>query len=76
MSATLNEHNLLADWLNAQIFISDFRPLELGEFVQFEDGKITSISGEHSRQLDTKFMVKGDSKGLIGYGNLKFNVNY
>lgn len=67
MSATLSDHEPLVDWLGARFFTSQYRPLELRQFVFMDDDQIFEIDGETKiRTLESKFIVKGDSKRLIG----------
>jgi DNA polymerase theta len=71
LSATLGDnelHKMLADWLNAKTFCTEFRPLELNEYLVHENGHIFNLleNGEKCRELDEEFIIKGDNKCLIG----------
>ena len=41
MSATLPSLNRVADWLDASLYQTDFRPIELSECIKFEDKLFT-----------------------------------
>lgn len=66
MSATLDGHKDLGQLLNAHVFISTFRPLELKEFALMEN-EILEIDGRTKiRELSEELTIKNDNKGVIG----------
>ena len=71
MSATLGDdelHKMLANWIDARTFQTEFRPLELHEYLVHETGHIFNLleNGEKCRELDENFIIKGDNKCIIG----------
>ncbi|KAL7074401.1 hypothetical protein ACQ4LE_006556, partial [Meloidogyne hapla] len=71
LSATLGDeelHKMLTDWLNARTFRTEFRPLELHEYLVHENGHIFNLleNGEKCRELNENFIIKGDNKCIIG----------
>ena len=71
LSATLGDkelHQMLADWLSACTFRTEFRPLELHEYLVHENGHIFHLfeNGEKFRELNENFIIKGDNKCIIG----------
>uniref|UniRef100_A0A914KR24 DNA-directed DNA polymerase n=1 Tax=Meloidogyne incognita TaxID=6306 RepID=A0A914KR24_MELIC len=71
LSATLGDnelHKMLANWIDARTFQTEFRPLELHEYLVHETGHIFNLleNGEKCRELDENFIIKGDNKCIIG----------
>ena len=50
MSATFPNLAEISDWIGGQIYISDFRPIEVKEFAKLGE-KIINPDGEEIRQL-------------------------
>jgi len=59
---------MLANWIDARTFQTEFRPLELHEYLVHENGHIFNLidNGEKCRELDQNFLIKGDNKCIIG----------
>nr|CAD2208053.1 unnamed protein product [Meloidogyne enterolobii] len=71
LSATLGDnelHKMLANWIDARTFQTEFRPLELHEYLVHENGHIFNLleNGEKCRELNENFLIKGDNKCIIG----------
>ena len=64
MSATLPNLDLLANWLEADLFRTDFRPVPLTEMVKvgkdIYDRKLTKL-----RSIADVAVVKGDDENII-----------
>jgi len=41
MSATLPNLDEIAEWIQARLYITDFRPIKISEMVKFEDRLMT-----------------------------------
>ena len=65
MSATLEEHEMIAKWINAQTFVSNFRPLKLQEFI-YMDYTVREMDMTKVRELSKELQIKSDVKGVIG----------
>ncbi|KAL3317475.1 hypothetical protein Ciccas_003867 [Cichlidogyrus casuarinus] len=64
MSATLPNLPVVADWLNAKVYISDFRPIELKEFLLIKDPaklSVYKITGSVSNPLEE---ISNDDESL------------
>lgn len=66
MSATLEEHNLIGNWLNADIFVSNFRPLNLREYATIDGEIFDLVEKRPVRRLSEEFLIKSDIKCFIG----------
>lgn len=66
MSATLEEHNELAKWINAHVYVTNFRPLNLREFVLIDGIIYDLLNNVKERVLPKKFIIKHDKNNIIG----------
>ncbi|XP_052808033.1 DNA polymerase theta-like [Mya arenaria] len=64
MSATLPNLDLLAGWLRADLYRTDFRPVPLTECVKIGTNLYDS-SMKLLRQVDVKYAVKGDDDHIV-----------
>lgn len=67
MSATLEELESLANWIGADKYVTNFRPLDLREFVVIDDVVVDLLNDEKYRVLSEEFIIKYDIKNVIGY---------
>lgn len=67
MSATLEEYEKLAKWIGADVFATNFRPLNLREFVVIDGVSFNVLNNEKDRVIPKEFIIKYDIKNIIGY---------
>ncbi|XP_018911149.2 DNA polymerase theta isoform X3 [Bemisia tabaci] len=65
MSATLPNLNLLANWLSAVLFKTDFRPIPLVEYLKVESDVITTDNLRTVRKVCPQIEIKNDSGDVI-----------
>lgn len=63
MSATLPRLDLLGKWLDAEMFVTDFRPVELNEMVKISN-RVYSNKMELIRTLDEKNVLAKDQENV------------
>ena len=77
MSATIPNLNDIAKWLNAELFITDYRPVTLNEHIVV-DNKIIKISTNSAEPSNSPFnslqSIAGPSGGGFGLNNNNDNV--
>ena len=64
MSATLPNIDMLAGWLQADLYLTDFRPVPLTELIKV-GSSIMDIDKKKLRQIDTADIVSGDEEHII-----------
>nr|XP_033798472.1 DNA polymerase theta isoform X2 [Geotrypetes seraphini] len=64
MSATLPNLNLLASWLNAELYLTDFRPVPLMEHVKISSTIYDSLMNP-VRDFQTAIQAKGDEDHIV-----------
>ncbi|KAL1139725.1 hypothetical protein AAG570_006703 [Ranatra chinensis] len=65
MSATLPNLNVVADWLNATLYSTDFRPIPLTEYVKVGTNIYSSPDLRFSHEIQPTFNVKNDAGDVI-----------
>lgn len=65
MSATLPNLNLLANWLSAVLFKTDFRPIPLVEYLKVESDVITTDNLRTVRKVCPQIEIKVCQAKLI-----------
>lgn len=67
MSATLKEYEKIAQWMQAETYVTHFRPLELKEFLLIDKIIYDYKTMEKLRLMDNEYNIKSDTKGYLGY---------
>ncbi len=65
MSATLPNLPLLAAWLNARLYVTDFRPVPLTEFL-FHGKVFKNKDMVETRELGKEFLMDSDTSHVTG----------
>lgn len=64
MSATLHNLNILSDWLNAALYETNYRPIELNEYFKFEKS-IYDKNSSLVRSIKIDERIEKDDKELV-----------
>uniref|UniRef100_A0A183DJ39 Helicase ATP-binding domain-containing protein n=1 Tax=Gongylonema pulchrum TaxID=637853 RepID=A0A183DJ39_9BILA len=73
LNATLPNLNELSDWLNAQKYQTQFRPVELNELIMCGSELYDTNTMEIVRSMPAEFAVPNDSEQIVQYAFSELN---